>query len=173
MSKTNRIQFTGKFESRNEAAASLKQPGDTTLIERGIPRMLLMLCPCGCGDDLIINLDKRSGPAWRLYRKGKSVSLFPSYWRETRCGSHFILWKNSIHWCDWEDDSLWASPAEIEDKVLSVLSPNFVSYIDIAEKLEEIPWDVLQACNGLVRAGRATMNTPRHKNEFKRATNDK
>ena len=160
--------MTGKFLSRNEAACSLKQPGQTALVERGVPRMLLMLCPCGCGDELVINLDSRSGPAWKFFQKGHSVSLFPSYWRDTKCGSHFIIWKNAIYWCDWDDDSVWTAPADIEDKVYAMLPDGYISYIDLAEKLEEIPWDVLQACHALVKKGRAKVNGPSRKFEFKR-----
>ena len=168
MPRANKIRFTGTFSGRDEAGASLKLPGDTALIHRGVARMLLMHCPCGCEDTLVINLDSRAGPAWRIYRRGEAISLYPSYWRDTKCESHFILWRNIINWCDWDDDNIWSSSSSIEERVLQALPEHFISYEDIAEKLEEVPWDVLQACHALVRQGNAVANVKRRKGEFKR-----
>ena len=170
MPRANKICFTGKFQGRDDAAASLKSPGDTALVHRGVARMLLMNCPCGCGDVLVINLDSRAGSAWRFYRRGETISLFPSYWRDTKCESHFILWRNIIYWCDWDDESIWTSSNSIEERVLLALPDHFTNYEDIAEKLEEVPWDVLQACHALVRKGYAVANVLRRKGEFKRSS---
>jgi hypothetical protein len=117
---------------------------------------------------LVINLDSRAGPAWRIYRRGEAISLYPSYWRDTKCESHFILWRNIINWCDWDDDSIWSSSSSIAERVLQALPEYFISYEDIAEKLEEVPWDVLQACHALVRQRKAVANVKRRKGEFKR-----
>ena len=168
MPRANKIRLTGTFLRRDEAANSLRTSGDTALVHRGVARMLLMDCPCGCGDVLVINLDPRAGPAWRIYRQGEAVSLFPSYWRDTKCESHFILWRNKICWCNWDDDSIWSNSSSIEERVLQVLPEHFINYEDLAEKLQEVPWDVLQACHALVRKNRAAVNVPRRKGEFKR-----
>lgn len=168
MSRVEKIQFLGTFACRDEAAALLKNPGDTALVHRGVPRMLVMNYPCGCGDTLIVNLDSRAGPAWRLYRRGNGVSVFPSYWRDTKCESHLVLWRNHLYWCDWDDDSIWASSSDIEDLVFRELPEHFVNYEVIAEKLQAVPWDVLQACHALVRKRRAQMNLPRRKGKFRR-----
>jgi hypothetical protein len=168
MPRADKIRFTGTFSGRDEAGASLRLPGDTALIHRGVARMLLMHCPCGCEDNLVINLDSRAGPAWRIYRRGEAISLHPSYWRDTKCESHFILWRNSINWCDWDDDSIWSTSSSMAERVLQALPEYFISYEDLAEKLEEVPWDVLQACHALVRQGKAVANIKRRKGEFKR-----
>jgi Family of unknown function (DUF6527) len=171
MRRSETIRFTGTFVNRDEAAASLKMTGDMALVTRGVPRMVLMDCPCGCRDVLVANLDLRAGPAWRIYRRGKAISLFPSYWRDTKCKSHFILWKNHIYWCEWDDEEeLWTSSSAVEESVLRAMSEDFVNYELLAEKLGEIPWDVLQACHALVRKGYAEMNLPRRKGEFRRKT---
>ena len=169
MRRADHIRFTGSYQSRDEAAASLQTTGDAALVQRGVPRMLLLKCPCGCGDVLIVNLDKRSGPAWRMYRRRNAVSLYPSYWRDSKCGSHFIIWSNHIYWCDWDDDSIWSNPSDIEDRVLTALTDRFVNYDEIADQLHEVPWDILQACYSLVRKGRAINNQPKRKGEFKRS----
>jgi len=168
MQRTNKIRFTGIYISRDEASLSLKLTGDTALVHRGVARMLLMSCPCGCGDILVINIDPRAGSAWRIYRRGDVLSLFPSYWRDTKCESHFILWRNLIYWCDWDDDSIWLNTIDVEGRVQTALSEHFINYEDLAEILQEVPWDVLQACHSLARKGYAVANVPRHKGEFRR-----
>ena len=52
--------------------------------------------------------------------------------------------------------------------MLSALTEHFTNYEDLAEKLEEVPWDVLQACHALVRQGKVVANIKRRKGEFKR-----
>jgi hypothetical protein len=164
------INFLGTVETASAGSERVKRPGDTVLVERGTPRLLQMKCPCGCGDTLTINLDKRSGPAWRIYWRRGKLTLFPSYWRDTKCGSHFIVWNSQIYWCDWEDenDELWKRTSDIEDKVVAVLPTAFTSYEVIADQLGELPWDVLRACQNLVRKQIAVSNGPWHKGEFKR-----
>src|SRR4051812_11259671 len=97
------ISYKGTIKSRSESGV-LIEPGDYVIVERGAPRLIVMRCPCGCGDDLLINLDARSGPAWRFYSKQSGNSLHPSYWRSSACKSHFIIWNNKIYWCSSDDD---------------------------------------------------------------------
>lgn len=169
MPKVERIAFKGTFSSRDEGAAQLKQPGDAALVERGVPRMLLLHCPCRCGDTLVINLDRRTGPAWRFYLRNNRFTLFPSYWRDSKCGSHFILWNNHVLWCDWDEDSpRWSSSSAIEDQVLRKLSSEWTSYEELAESLDEIPWDVLQACYSLVRKNLVEKHPDHRSGKFRR-----
>lgn len=168
MPRADKIRFTGTFSGRDDAGLSLKFPGDTALIHRGIARMLLMHCPCGCEDTLVINLDSRAGPAWRIYQWREAFSLFPSYWRDTKCESHFILWKNKICWCNWDDDTLWSNSSNIEERVLAALPDYYIPYQELAEQLQEDPWDVLLACRNLVRKKQAETSFPLRNGEFKR-----
>ena len=66
-----KITYKGSVSNRSDSKDLITDPGDMVIVKRGVPRLLILRCPCGCGDDLIINLDKRSGPAWRLYSKSK------------------------------------------------------------------------------------------------------
>src|ERR1700722_13719166 len=119
------IVICGKVARRDEALPLLNNSGDAAVVERDRPRMLVLRCPCGCGDDLIINLDKRSGPAWRYYHNRRGVTLYPSYWREGACGSHFILWNSHIYWClGWDRDETedWSVSPVIEEEVFAALS---------------------------------------------------
>jgi Family of unknown function (DUF6527) len=175
-SRVGKLKFCGKAESRDAAAALLSNAGDAVLVERGKPRLLILRCPCGCGDDLIINLDRRAGAAWLFYRNRKGVTLFPSYWRDDRCGSHFILWNNRIYWCrGWESDEsdTWQVSPDVEDRVYAALSDEwFLSYEDLAEQLTIIPWEVLQACRQLVKQGKAVADRWPRRGMYRRVKSD-
>ncbi len=170
--RVNLIVFHGKVESRDAASAFLCKSGDAVIVERGKPRLLIIRCPCGCGDDLLINLDKRAGPAWRYYRNQHGLTLYPSYWRDSECGSHFIIWNSHVYWCyGWESEesSTWHVSKHIEEAVWNALSEHeFISYEEIAERLELIPWETLQACRQLESRGLAIANWWVKRGEFKK-----
>jgi len=154
--KASKVYYKGKITLRGEAKELLSQPGDFVMVERETPRYLILLCPCGCGDELVINLDKRSGPAWKLYEKKGSWTLFPSYWRTTACESHFIVWNNLVYLFGQyhKSGSSWKVDDEMEERVLAALQPNhFTHYMDLAERCDLIPWECLQACEQLEEKG--------------------
>lgn len=169
--RVNKIVFRGKVETRDAAAPILQHGGEFVIVERGKPRLIVLRCPCGCGDDLLINVDKRVGKAWRYYRNQHGMSLYPSYWRDTACESHFIIWNNNIYWCSgWETEGSdsWSVSAELEQTVLNNLSPDqFTKYYDLADKLDLIPWEVLQACRQLARRGLVEAGEKENYNEFR------
>jgi hypothetical protein len=130
------------------------------LIERGRPRWLLLMCPCGCGEEFPINLDPRAGPAWRLYLNSRTgLTLFPSVWRDTGCESHYIIWRNNIYLFgrygdDFENEEQAADVIALTDSVRDRLpSEGLILYSEIADALNAIPWDVLTVCRRLVRMG--------------------
>jgi hypothetical protein len=168
MSRANHFTLIGEVAYRHEADERLRGPGTAVLVNRGVPRSLVISCPDGCGDTLTINLDGRSGPAWRFYSNRKGPSLFPSVWRDNGCRSHFIIWQSRIYWCDWKDDVLVGSDSILEDQVSKALEPKFVSYVSIADQLGEVPWAVLVACNQLVSTGQAIEGKGADRGKFKR-----
>ena len=167
-SRAKHIRFKGNAETRDAALLLIHEPGDTALIERGCPRFIVMRCPCGCGENLFANLDNRAGPAWRFYRKQNKLTLFPSYWREDACESHFILWNDRVFWCDLGED-FWEVDREVRDIVLRALpSDEFADYVSIADQLNRIPWEVLQACRRLQFEKRVVGNKGRRSTAFKK-----
>jgi len=145
-------------ESRSDVGTLLEKPGDAVVIRRGIPRWMMLNCPCGCGDEVPINLDHRAGNAWRFYEGGgRGVTLFPSIWRDTSCQSHFIVWRGRILLLDsyGEDDSPPLPGLRDLVQRVRVIWPSgaMVSYVTIADTMGEIPWDVLEACRQLAREG--------------------
>ena len=147
-------------ESRAQVGSQLNDPGDSILILRHHPRWLLLKCPCGCDDVIPINIDQRAGKSWRLYRgKDKRISLFPSVWRDTGCLSHFIIRNGQIDMLSGREPFAyqWLSKrsfALLANRVNKAWPhDDWVQYVEIADELGEIPWDVLDACRYLVRDG--------------------
>lgn len=113
-----------------------------------------MVCPCGCGDHLTINLDPRSGPAWRLIRRRGKITLYPSVWRESGCNSHFIVWQNEIYLFGRNEFDHRRNP-KLESRVYEQLADGQVRHFaDIAVSLDELPWNVLVICENLVSDGK-------------------
>jgi hypothetical protein len=159
--KHGKINLKAEVTSRGGVSDLLQAPGDAVLIQRGVPRWLIIKCPCGCGEEIPVNLDKRADKAWRLYRNAAGLTLFPSVWRDTGCEAHFIVWRDHIVTCGVGGSN--NSPArslDLTDLARRVLaawpSTGYVSYVSAADHLGEIPWDVQEACSRLVAAGLMT-----------------
>lgn len=160
-----RIAVRGQVEHRHEADALLAAPGDAVLVLRGRPRSLVLSCPDGCGAALTVNLDGRSGPAWRLYDGPRGVTLYPSVWRDGGCRSHFILWHDRILWCSRFVDASDEPPLPdgLAARVAAVLDGTPRTAEAIAARLDAIPWEVAKAADSLAARGcaKATSGSPR------------
>lgn len=166
------LRLRGQAEYRDEAENALEQPGDAALVFRGLPRSLLIKCPDGCGETLVVNLDKRAGKAWGLDLRGGVPTLYPSVWRDGGCGSHFIVWRGRILWCDrYEDGNVEPDyDIKLETRVLAALDVReFRSAEDIAWQLDEIPWEVSRAARRLVSQGSAEADRRPRIDWFRRA----
>ncbi len=152
------LRLLGEVERNHEAVAHSVMPGDAVLVNRGRLRAIVIACPDGCGEHLTVNLDRDAGPAWRLYQRQRGVTLFPSVWRDTGCKSHFIIWHDTILWCDWftegnrEPENL---DQDLPQKIWELLTDRFEPFVDIAAILNEIPWEVNRSCAALRRKGLA------------------
>ena len=168
-----RVSFKGRVQFRHEADDLTPVAGDGVVVVRGRPRSFVIACPDGCGEHLTINLDERSGPAWRWYETSRGVTLFPSVWRDSGCKSHFIVWHNTILWCDWytegnrEPESLYP---ELQDQVFALLDDRFVTFAELAFRLNAIPWEVARACHMLKAQGRAVEDAQLRLGHFRRAS---
>lgn len=58
-----------------------------------------LVCPCGCGATIALNLLPDDSPCWRLYESADGPTLSPSVCRTTGCRSHFILRRGYVIWC--------------------------------------------------------------------------
>ena len=162
-------RYRGTSARHREAARLLQHVGDFTLVHRGHARSIVMVCPDGCGEVITINLDEEAGPAWRLYKTRRGITLYPSIWRDSGCRSHFILWNNAILWFDGHDASGDEITRDLEVQVLRQLKiDQFTSYVTIADKLQEIPWTVLWACQNLVAQRLGERGTGEWRDWFRR-----
>jgi Family of unknown function (DUF6527) len=157
----------GTAARHSEAVELLKEPGDCAIVERGgVQRLLVMKCPDGCGEIISVNLDRRSGPAWRLYPRRGVWSLYPSIDKPSGCESHFILSHGKIIWTgsDWYiDDSILE---KLDDIKRYLAGRTMTSYTEIADHLDALPWDILLGCRLLVRRGLATEGEKRLRGHF-------
>jgi hypothetical protein len=168
--KQRRMKEIGPFDSQVVARRTLGEPNQVAVVERGIPRTLLMPCPDGCGEMLTINLDPRVGKAWRLYRRDGRLSLFPSVWRDTGCESHFVFWDNIVFWfdkLDTEEPSLGTQ--QLQEDALGTLSDrDFMSFVEVADRLNDIPWKIERILRRHVAVGKAEEREGKERGFFRR-----
>jgi len=157
MRRADAVCNLGTAARYSEAMELLKQPGDYVLVVRGTPRAIVMACPDGCGEHVIVNLDRQGGPAWRRYTSCGKLSIYPSVWRESGCRAHFIIVRDRIYWCGADGAG---TAAHVKDALVSTVLAHLdhvtpVHYEAIAASLGAIPWEVVWACAALEHAGRA------------------
>lgn len=156
MTRARSISRIPAVERYSQAIELLDKPGDTVLVIRGVPRSVIIKCPEGCGDLITLNVDKRSGPAWRLFDRRNRLTIYPSIWRANACEAHFIVWDNKIIWCDTYEFRSCEDPDLVSavQRVLPGVAEPHRHYEDLAAELGiAVPWDVLWACQALVRKG--------------------
>lgn len=152
--RANRLRDRGTVAHRHEADALLERPGDVVLVFRGVSRSVIMRCPDGCGEIITVNLDPRTAKAWHFYKKRNQISIFPSVWRDTGCQSHFIVWNHVIVWCDLSragGEVVVEEIATLQQRVFELFNSGWQHYTEIAQILDEVPWDVEWICRRLVR----------------------
>jgi len=70
------------------------------VMENKKPWSAAMLCPCGCGETLHMNLLPDEQPMWRLkIHKHGTSTLHPSVKRLKGCRAHFWFRNGRVHWC--------------------------------------------------------------------------
>lgn len=68
--------------------------------EDGFEEQAALLCPCGCGRTLHMNLIPDERPCWtRTQHNDGTSTLHPSVWRQKDCGSHFWFRRGRVVWC--------------------------------------------------------------------------
>jgi hypothetical protein len=169
-----RLTIRARVDSRANASAHLKQPGDAAIVDRQGPRWLVLSCPCGCRAEVLVNLDRRAGPAWRIYESPQGTSIYPSVWRDTDCKSHFIIWRDNIlmlgapYGDSWIDE-VEAGEDELLHRVLEALSDREQSAEEISDQIPDSePWDVLRCCRRLCLLGKAIEGRQHASGRFRR-----
>src|SRR5262245_13231378 len=85
--------------SRAEANASAAQGSVGGLVvDSGKLKWAHLLCPCGCGEILALNLMESHWPYWTASIEADGVpTLYPSVDSE-KCGAHFWVREGEIIW---------------------------------------------------------------------------
>ena len=69
---------------------------------RNNPKWVHFLCPCGCKNQISLNLMKSYYPRWKLkFNADNSVSIYPSV-DNSSCGSHFWIKHNKVYWAKYD-----------------------------------------------------------------------
>jgi Family of unknown function (DUF6527) len=58
----------------------------------------LLICPCGCQENIMLNLMDDAKPYWKVSINKSDFSISPSIWRTKNCKSHFWLKNRKIVW---------------------------------------------------------------------------
>lgn len=89
------------FGSRGEAQAAARTPQLVAIFGAGRKhKWAYLLCPCGCGQQLALNLMTSQRPVWRVtVRSETDFSIFPSV-DSTTCGAHFWVSGGRITWSE-------------------------------------------------------------------------
>ena len=59
-----------------------------------------LMCPCGCGSLIQLNLLPEANPCWQVEaHDDDTITLAPSVWSRKSCGSHYFVRRGLIEWC--------------------------------------------------------------------------
>jgi hypothetical protein len=88
-----------RLQRATDVPASLANDRVYIIGENGHDWYAALLCPCGCGSILQLNLVAPTRPRWRLrVHEDGAVTLWPSVWRQTGCRCHFWLRHGRVFW---------------------------------------------------------------------------
>lgn len=89
------------LEERSTALAEAKLPGVAAIVRSGGKyKWLLFTCPCGCQQQIALNLMDGHYPRWQVeVQSFSSFSVHPSV-DSTSCGAHFWIRAGAVIWCD-------------------------------------------------------------------------
>lgn len=88
-----------RYERVEEFPDRLKASTFYVAGEERYPWAAAMLCPCGCGDVIELNLLEQASPYWSIRQNSDgTITLIPSVWRTKGCRSHFLIRDSCIDW---------------------------------------------------------------------------
>lgn len=70
------------------------------VMAEGIPKWLLLRCPCGCGEILKLPLMTNHNPHWQITNGKDGLTVFPSVNVTDNCLSHFWIRDNHVNWAE-------------------------------------------------------------------------
>lgn len=83
----------------DELPDELKSDAVYLIGENGFLWSAALLCPCGCGSVIQLNLLPDAKPCWRVDEQADgTVSLAPSIWSRKGCDSHYFMRRGIVKW---------------------------------------------------------------------------
>ncbi|MGC4041995.1 MAG: DUF6527 family protein [Flavobacterium sp.] len=63
------------------------------------PELLAFKCPCGCQENILLNLLGDTSPQWHFRVTDHGIiNVHPSIWRTVGCKSHFWIIEGNVKW---------------------------------------------------------------------------
>lgn len=63
------------------------------------PWLMVLKCPCSCGEEIRLNLLVEESPNWKYKTRNKLIDVHPSIRRIKGCKSHFWIKSGKVIWC--------------------------------------------------------------------------
>lgn len=87
------------FDERSRAAARAQQAGVIAVFRSaGTDKWCFFKCPCGCEQQIMLNLMRSHHPTWRVVQEEAGPSVYPSV-DSTTCDAHFLVRGGRVMWC--------------------------------------------------------------------------
>ena len=90
-----------EFDDRTAATLAARQFGIAAIVRGGRGyKWLLFTCPCGCNQQIALNLMQSHTPHWELTIRTPTIfTVYPSV-DFSQCGAHFWLRDGKVIWCE-------------------------------------------------------------------------
>lgn len=108
LSPRRRWRVVVRVEEADQVPTRLPRRGAALAGPAGAPKWLALDCPCGTGHRLLVNIDSRRRPAWRLV-SARPLTVKPSIdiiHDGVQC--HFTITSGTVRWTEPE----WAPGSE-------------------------------------------------------------
>jgi hypothetical protein len=67
---------------------------------RGYQKWAYLRCPCGCGEVIMLSLNQKRRPRWRVMIDAQGLpTVEPSVRQTAGCYSHFWIRRGKVEWC--------------------------------------------------------------------------
>lgn len=92
-------QYVAIFVTDNPAPGTLPR-GQLVVVGGNTWKWAYLLCPCGCGETIMLSLSPARRPSWKVKvdMLGRPT-VYPSIHQTEGCRSHFWLRIGIIQWC--------------------------------------------------------------------------
>lgn len=96
---TEQVPFIVKFAAEPQPPSTIEAHTLYIVISGSYKKWVQFLCPCDCGQPLLLNLSTTRRPCWNVKTNWRGrPTVTPSVWREDGCKSHFFVTAGRVQW---------------------------------------------------------------------------